>query len=284
MDGKRGRLGARAMSRQEMRKVSVNRYSQIIEKIFFWLYKEGKEALDFQREDINRVARELGIKDPKNLGDVIYSFRHRAVFPESIRTKAPAGKEWIIRSIGRAKYRFEAIATAKIAPLENLVQIKVPDATPGIIAMYALSDEQAVLAKLRYNRLLDIFTGVTCYSLQNHLRTSVKGIGQIETDEIYIGIDKRGAHYIIPIQAKGHKDKISTIQIEQDIEMCAGKFPNLLCRPVAAQFMADNLIALFEFEKQNLGIVVAMEKHYRLVPPEEIEATDLETYKKRTLD
>ncbi len=150
--------------------------------------------------------------------------------------------------------------------------------------MYALNDEQAVLAKLRYNRLLDIFTGVTCYSLQNHLRTAVKGIGQIETDEIYIGIDKRGAHYIIPIQAKGHKDKISTIQIEQDIEMCADKFPNLLCRPVAAQFMADDLIALFEFERQKSKIAVITEKHYKLVPPEEIEAADLEAYRKRTLD
>ncbi len=29
------------------------------------------------------------------------------------------------------------------------------------IEMYALSDEQALLAKLRYNRLLDVFTGVT---------------------------------------------------------------------------------------------------------------------------
>ena len=48
------------------------------------------------------------------------------------------------------------------------MSIKIPDATPGIVQKYALADEQALLAKLRYNRLLDIFTGVTCYSLQNH--------------------------------------------------------------------------------------------------------------------
>jgi hypothetical protein len=47
--------------------------------------------------------------------------------------------------------------------------IKVPDATPGVIAKYALSDEQALLAKLRYNRLVDLFTAITCYSLQSHL-------------------------------------------------------------------------------------------------------------------
>ena len=60
-----------------------------------------------------------------------------------------------------------------------LVQAKVPDATPGIVAQYALSDEQALLARVRYNRLIDIFTGVTCYSLQNHLRTTVIEMGQI---------------------------------------------------------------------------------------------------------
>lgn len=64
---------------------------------------------------------------------------------------------------------------------------KVPDATPGIVAKYAFNDEQALLAKVRYNRLVDIFTGVTCYSLQNHLRTTVSEIGQVETDEIYVG-------------------------------------------------------------------------------------------------
>ena len=71
------------------------------------------------------------------------------------------------------------------------MEIKIPDSTPGVIAKYVLSDEQALLARVRYNRLVDIFTGITCYSLQNHLRTTVRSIGQVEIDEIYVGIDKR---------------------------------------------------------------------------------------------
>lgn len=51
-----------------------------------------------------------------------------------------------------------------------------------------MSDEQALLAKVRYSRLVDIFLGIAAYSLQNHLRTSVVGIGQIEMDELYVGI------------------------------------------------------------------------------------------------
>lgn len=82
----------------------------------------------------------------------------------------------------------------------------IPDATPEIIRAYAMDDEQALLAILRYNRLIDTFLGLTTYSLQNHLRTTVKKIGQIEIDELYVGMDKRGCHYVIPVQAKGGKD------------------------------------------------------------------------------
>lgn len=162
-----------------------------------------------------------------------------------------------------------------------MAETKVPDSTPGVIAMYSLSDEQALLAKLRYNRLIDIFTGVACYSLQSHLRTTVPGLGQVETDEIYIGVDKRGAHYVFPVQAKGGNDVLSIVQIEQDIALCAAKFPLLICRPIAAQFMEDDLIALFEFEKGKDGVAISSEKHYRLVPGEEVTPDDLKAYRGR---
>src|SRR6476619_169880 len=51
----------------------------------------------------------------------------------------------------------------------------------------------------------------------NHLRTSVPNMGQAETDEIYVGLDKKGAHYVFPVQAKGGSDKLNIVQIEQDL-------------------------------------------------------------------
>jgi len=158
---------------------------------------------------------------------------------------------------------------------------KVPDSTPGIVAKYAFNDEQALLAKVRYNRLVDIFSGVTCYSLQNHLRTTVPEMGQVETDEIYIGVDKKGAHYVFPVQAKGGKDKLNLVQIEQDFAVCATKFPLLVCRPIAAQFMEEGVIALFEFESGENGVTISSEKHYKLVPPKDVTDNDLQTYRGR---
>lgn len=169
-------------------------------------------------------------------------------------------------------------------PNTVLSETKVPDSTPGIVAKYALGGEQALLAKLRYNRLIDIFTGVTCYSLQSHLVAHVPGMGQVETDEIYVGVDRRGTHYVFPVQAKGGRDRLGVVQMEQDFALCAQKFPSLICRAVAAQFMADDLIALFEFEEGEGGVTLFAEKHYRLVLQEEVTDDDLRIYRQRPLD
>jgi hypothetical protein len=259
-------------------------YAAILERIFESKYQTGMREVDFERQDIARCATELGIKLPKNLGDLVYSFRYRASLPNNIRRRAAKGQTWIIRGVGAAKYRFVLVADTRLTPNPNLVETKVPDSTPGVVAKYALSDEQALLALVRYNRLIDIFTGVACYSLQNHLRTTVPGIGQVETDELYVGVDKKGIQYVIPVQAKGGRDRLSVVQIEQDIGVCVSKFPSLMCRPIGAQFMRDDLIALFEFEQSDRRIVVASERHYKLVPPDEVTDEDLAAYKQRTSD
>lgn len=149
-----------------------------------------------------------------------------------------------------------------------------------MIRHYALNDEQALLAILRYNRLIDTFLSLTCYSLQNHLRTTVPNMGQVETDEVYVGVDVSGVHFVVPVQAKGGRDKQVKVQIEQDIALCQHKFPDLVCRPVAAQFMADGVIAMFAFEF-TADIRILEEKHYRLVPPSALTKEELRAYQRR---
>ncbi|HIJ74124.1 MAG TPA: endonuclease [Candidatus Hydrogenedentes bacterium] len=267
------------MERSEELTAKKNRYLQLIEEIFLSAYKPGADEVEFHRADIERCAQALDIALPKNIGDVIYSFRYRRPLPESVTRRAPKGKQWTIVSAGRSHYKFVAQHVVSFAPNPALAETRIPDATPGVIALYALNDEQALLAKLRYNRLIDVFTRITCYSLQSHLRTTVAGVGQVETDEVYIGLDKSGAHYAVPVQAKGSKDKLSVVQIQQDLAMCANKFPKLICRPVGAQFMADDLIVLFEFQDTNDGIRIASEKHYKLVSSEQFDPQDLERYR-----
>jgi len=257
----------------------TNRYSQIIEQIFFRYYKKGASEFEFPREDIEDAAVSLDIKLPKNIGDLIYSFRYRTPLPDSIVKLAPKGQHWIIRPVGRAKYQFALAKKSLLVPNEMLAEIKIADSTPTLVARYALSDEQALLAKVRYNRLIDIFTGVVCYSLQNHLRTTVEGMGQIETDELYIGTDTKGSQYVFPVQAKGGTDRLSIVQIEQDHALCKEKFPLLNPLPIAVQFMDDDLIAMFSFVEDDGEMKISGEKHYRLVPAEDIGEDDLQKYK-----
>lgn len=272
--------GDSSPEKRERRSVRLNRYQQIMEDLFMSGYKPGISAIEFDREDMVPIAERLGIRLPKNLGDVIYSYRYRAPLPQSIRDTQPEGKEWIIRPGGRGRYQFALVDAFDLSPNRALMQIKVPDATPGLVAMYALTDEQGLLARLRYNRLIDIFTRLTCYSLQNHMRTTVEGIGQVETDEIYVAVDPWGTHFVLPVQAKGGSDRLGVVQIEQDMALCREKFPDLICRPIAAQFMADSAIALFEFAWTDGRVQLAREMHYRLVSPDELTPEDLATYRR----
>jgi len=258
-----------------------SRYSAIIEAIFHGQYESDDDAVDFHREQITAAAISLGIAPPKNLGDVIYAFRYRQPLPPSIRATAPAGKTWIIRATGSGRYRFALVTDVPLTPSPSLVVTKIPDATPGMVGKYAFSDEQAVLARVRYNRLIDLFLGITCYSLQNHLRTAIRGMGQVETDELYVGVDKKGVHYAIPVQAKSGSNMIGRVQIEQDIAVCRDKLPSLVCRPVGAYLAKDDVVALLEFEEDGSELRVAAEQHYRLVPSEAVTAEDLARYRQR---
>jgi len=190
----------------------------------------------------------------------------------------------MIEGAGRSRYRFRLIesGSATFVPRVDLAATKIPDSTPEIISAYALGDEQALLAKVRYNRLIDIFLGLTTYSLQNHLRTQVKGMGQIEIDEIYVGLNRHGAHYVIPVQAKGGTDKLSPVQTFQDVECCRVKFPNLICRPVSAQFMPNGAIALFELTVENKTALIVEERHYELVASRDIDAESMRQYAERS--
>ncbi len=256
-----------------------NRYRVLIESIFFKYWKDGVDEFNFERSEIEEEASKLDIRLPKNLGDLIYSFRFRVALPDRILETQPDGLEWIIEGAGRAIYRFRLARITRIVPNENLIAIGIPDATPELIRAYALDDEQALLAIVRYNRLIDTFLGLTTYSLQNHLRTTVKGVGQIEIDELYIGLDKYGCHYAIPVQAKGGKDQIGVVQTTQDITFSGQRFPGMRCRPVSAQFMKDGIVALFELTLDDGQVKVVDERHYRLVPADRLDQEAVRTYR-----
>jgi len=52
-------------------------------------------------------------------------------------------------------------------------------------------------------------------------RSPIISIGQIEIDEIYVGVNRHGAHFVIPVQAKAGSDQLGIVQTKQDIKVSA---------------------------------------------------------------
>jgi len=170
-----------------------NAYDSIISEVFAAKRTHGATRFEFTREDLASAAKKSGVKAPKNLGDVIYTYRFRRPFPSAIATAAPARKMWIVTGKGDARYEFRLITKPNLSADLGWAVSKIHDATPEIVRRFtALNDEQAVLARIRYNRLVDIFCRCVAYSLQNHLRTKLDEIGQIEIDELYVGMNRQG--------------------------------------------------------------------------------------------
>jgi hypothetical protein len=59
------------MSQPSRGGAKLNRYAQLIEQIFQDDYRKGIREVPFEREELVRIATRLGIKLPKNLGDVL---------------------------------------------------------------------------------------------------------------------------------------------------------------------------------------------------------------------
>jgi hypothetical protein len=257
-------------------------YNALIVRLFEKHFRPGLKSFEFDSKAIEETASELKLRLPKNFGDFICSFRYPRQTPVSFSTTAARAKEWTIEAAGLSRYRFRQSSGGRILANPHFRAIKIPDATPKLICAYALSDAQALLAKVRFNRLIDIFLGLTAYSLQSRFRTAVKGIGPIEIDEVYIGVNQNGEQFIIPVQAKGEKGTLAAAHTRQDIECCEQNFPKLTCRAISTQFLEGDTVAMFELEMEDGEVKVVVERHYRLVAAEEIGEADLKSYAKRT--
>lgn len=259
-----------------------SKYETLMIHVFLERWKQDAREISFTKGDVEILNRSLDLQI-KNLPDMLYTFRYRAKMPMEIASRAPTGKIWAILPTGTATYKFVLTTDSNIVPNLNLLPIKIPDSTPEVIRMYSLGDEQAALAILRYNRLVDLFLGVTAYSVQNHLRTSVEGVGQMEIDELYVGVGMKGTHFIIPVQAKRGSDKIGIVQLYQDLAFCRLRYPTLEARSLAVQKIDDNTVAILELSVADangiLEVKVREERHYRLVSRDEISTEDLLFYK-----
>ncbi len=127
--------------------------------------------------------------------------------------------------------------------------------------------------------MLDIFLGITCYHLQNHLRTSIKNKGQVEIDDLYVGLNSSGKQFVVPIEAKSAKDHLSKTQIQQAIDFAQDRYPKLILRPVGIQELKDDSLVIIEFTPglHPDEIKIVEMRRYKLVPMSEVPLEDLQS-------
>ena len=246
----------------------------VIERVFKKRYQPGAEEVPFLMTDIRDAIAEVSKSNPGykegNAFDVRYQYTSgRQPLPASIDQYGP----WMIAGRGKAKYAFVKLAGGTAIHIqEDLLTILLPDATPEIVMEYAGDDEQGILAKVRYNRLLDVFLQVTCYHLQNHWKTSIKNKGQCEIDDLYVALNTHGKQFVIPVEVKSSGDRLSKTQIVQMIDFARARYPKLILRPVGVQEMKDGSLVFVEFSPAAHPdeIKIKETRRYKLVPMAEV--------------
>ncbi len=167
----------------ETNDVETREYDQIIVELFRRLYKQGEPKLSFAKKDVERVVADLGL-EIRNIPDIAYTYRTgRSPLPAEILKYG----HWAIDGAGKGKYIFVKLNRSPYFDLPtDIEKVAIPDATPQVVLKYQSNDEQAMLARIRYNRLVDTFVGLTAYQLQGHFRTTVQNLGQVEIDDLYL--------------------------------------------------------------------------------------------------
>lgn len=272
-------------------------YVQLMQKLFERHSAETKHEFDWDRKELTEIAADLNLKVPKNIGDTIYAIRYgRNLLPDSI-TGFASPLHWLLLPNGKSKYRFVKARNGTFTSDTTLRAAKIPNSTPQIVDGYSGVDEQAVLARIRYNRLIDIFLGLNTFSLQSHLRTTVAHFNksQIETDEIYVGVDRSGVQYVIPVQAKGMNETVGAVQAIQDIYCCKERFPDLVCRAISAKTVGvtkhSSGVDIYTISLMELGIDAGTpydvskisERHFQLALHSDVTVDDLRESRKNVV-
>lgn len=243
-------------------------YVPIISRIFRERYVVDVEFIDFTLDDIRQAADQLGVQT-RNPGDVVYRMRARTELPEEIR----AAGFFIIRQVGRGKYRMEK-ATGIIVDIDDdPVIVDALDLTPLPVRRLLSEhlnevDEQGLLTIVNYSKIIDHFTGLTVYRLRNHVRKSVAGLGQAEVDEVDVGValSDEEVPIIFPIEAKAVDDAINRVQICSQVQFARQYFPGHMIRPLAIKVDDKGLIHCLEFndEPSPAALQVLRRTVYRL--------------------
>jgi hypothetical protein len=236
----------------------LSRYDAVLLEVFQVHYREGVTYIRFEKDELTEACRKHGVTI-RNIPDVIYTYRARRPLPSPIL----ASGHWAIEPAGRGVYAFRLLRNPPHFDVHfsDYAPVDIYNAIPEVVEGLLRQDEQSLLTRILYNRLVDIFTGLTCFHIQNHYRSFVSDWGEVEIDALYVGVDKAGALYVLPVEAKSQAESemIGRVQVAQMARLIRQDFGALRRRVLAVKALEDGTLGMVEFddreEPDDFGIV-----------------------------
>jgi hypothetical protein len=239
-------------------------YDRLIAEVFRRHGGASQEEFDFLRDEMADILREWGAQ-VRNISDVAYTYRGER---RPLQAEIASTGNWVIEGRGRGRYAFRRLKRSPYITLPvDLQTIDMLDATPDLILKYGGHDEQGLLTRVRYNRLVDTFLGITAYHVQGHIRTFTEDWGQVEIDDLYLGVDTDGKQYVIPVEAKSANEPLGVVQVVSLNAYGLRSYPGLVLRSVAVKAWHDGSIFFLEFNdsQDSEEVKVIDYRRYRLV-------------------
>ncbi len=225
----------------------------VYKSILLWVFQHGSKEektghLLFSQADLRRAAQELGLQ-VRNFPDLTYNLRSRSPLPPEI---TEAGFTAIaIR--GRGQYALvtgeDKVEIPSDTPVVQISTEPIPWAVRDILR----ADEQGILSAMRYLDIVSDFMGVRCYHLQGHLRTSGALGQQVEADDVWVADLGKKNRQILPIEAKGPRERLGRHQMMSTVDAVIAKIPGFPVVPLAVQLQASGFLVLIQFDYKLAG-------------------------------
>jgi len=239
--------------------------------IMLWVFHNKPKdpatgEINFSQADLRKAAEELGL-EVRNFPDLTYNLRSRSPLPQEI---LDAGYTTIAMR-GRGRYALvtgqDKVEVPSSTEVVDISTAPVPEAIRDILR----ADEQSILSAMRYMDVVANFIGTRAFHLQGHLRTT-GGLGQqVEADDVWVAVNKDKSRIILPIEAKGPRERIGRHQMMSTIDAVLAKIPGFPVVPLAAQLESNGFLLMIQFKYKLVDgriteIAPAKFRRYRPVP------------------
>ena len=245
----------------------------IYRRLMLWVFqnKQPDEAtgeLHFSQADLRQAAVAIG-EEARNFPDLPYSLRSRAGLPAEL---LDAGYT-TIAARGKGRYALVTAADKVEVPANTPVVEIATSPIPETVRDLLRADEQSILSAMRYLDLVSDFMGRKAYHLQAHLRTAGSLGQQVEADDVWVTVGEppSGERTVLPIEAKGIRERLGLHQMISTIDAVLKKYPGLPVVPLAAHLEPSGLLLMVRFtyqraEEKTRDITPCNCKRYRLSP------------------